>query len=323
VLPVAELLDTLLDSIADGVYLVGARGEVRFVNPAAEALLGYPADELVGRDSHATIHFKHPDGTPFPEAECPLLAPRRTGDVVRVDQDWFVRRDGSMVPVAYVSAPIETGDGAGAIVVFRDITEQLERARAEEIAASRARIVAAAAEERRRLVRDIHDGAQQRLISLLLRLERGETGEAAAEARRAIEELRALAAGIHPAVLTDRGLAAALEDLTADAPLPVELDVAEDRFPPDVEAAAYFVVAEALANVAKHAGATYARVTARATDDGGLRMTIADDGRGGADPSRGTGLRGLSDRVAALGGALRIESGAGGTTITATLPPAA
>jgi PAS domain S-box-containing protein len=318
---VAELLDTLLDSIADAVYLVGACGEVRYVNPAAVALLGYSADELIGRDSHATIHFKHPDGTPFPEAECPLLAPRRTGEVVRVDRDWFVRRDGAMVPVAYVSAPISTQDGPGAVVVFHDITEQLERARAEEIAASRARIVAAAAEERRRLVRDIHDGAQQRLISLLLRLERGETREAAEEARRAIEELRSLAAGIHPAVLTDRGLAAALEDLTADAPLPVELDVEERRYAPDVEAAAYFVVAEALANVAKHAGATHAVVTARAPDDD-LVITVSDDGRGGADASRGSGLRGLSDRVAALGGTFAVESG-DGTVLSAVLPTGA
>jgi signal transduction histidine kinase len=227
-----------------------------------------------------------------------------------------------MVPVAYVSAPIETGDGPGAVVVFHDITEQLERARAEEIAASRARIVAAAAEERRRLVRDIHDGAQQRLISLLLRLERGETAEAAQEARRAIEELRALAAGIHPAVLTDRGLAAALEDLTADAPLPVELDVDEARSEPDVEAAAYFVIAEALANVAKHAGATHARVTVRAGTE--LRIGVADDGRGGADPAKGSGLRGLADRVAALGGSLAVESAErGGTVIRATLPRAA
>jgi PAS domain S-box-containing protein len=315
--PVAELLDTLLDSIADAVYVVGADGEVRYVNPAALELLGYREEELIGRDSHATIHFKRPDGTPFPEQECPLLAPRRTGEVVRVDRDWFVRSDGTMVPVGYVSAPLDSEDGRGAVVVFRDITEQLERARAEEIAASRARIVAAAAEERRRLVRDLHDGAQQRLVSLLLRLERGETEEAAAEARRAIEELRSLAAGIHPAVLTDRGLAAALEDLTADAPLPVLLDTEERRYPPDVEAAAYFVAAEALANVAKHAQATHAVVTARA--DERLRITIADDGRGGADPSRGTGLRGLADRVAALGGTFSVESG-DGTVVSASLP---
>ncbi len=305
-----ELLDTLLDSIADGVYLVGAGGEVRFVNPAGLALLGYREDELLGRDSHATIHFKRPDGTPFPEDECPLLAPRRTGEVVRVDRDWFVRRDGSLLEVGYVSAPVETGDGRGAVVVFRDVTQQ----RAQEIAASRARIVAAAAQERRRLGRDLHDGAQQRLVSLLLRLERGETAEAAEEARKAIDELRSLAAGIHPAVLTDRGLAAAIEDLTADAPLPVELDLEDRRYPPDVEAAAYFVVSEALANVAKHAGATHARVRVR---DG--TITVADDGRGGADPAKGSGLRGLADRVAALGGTLEVESG-DGTAVTATFP---
>jgi PAS domain S-box-containing protein len=316
---VAQLLDTLLDSIADAVYVVGPGGDVRYVNPAALELLGYAEEELIGRNSHATIHFKRPDGTPFPEQECPLLAPRRTGRVVRVDRDWFVRGDGNMVPVGYVSAPLDSDEGRGAVVVFRDITEQLERARVEEIAASRARIVAAAAEERRRLVRDLHDGAQQRLVSLLLRLERGEIEEAAADARRAIAELRSLAAGIHPAVLTDRGLAAALEDLTADAPLPVLLDVAEERYPPDLEAAAYFVVAGALANVAKHAAATEARVVARVRD-GALHVTVSDDGRGGADPAGGSGLRGLADRVAALGGTFAVDPGPPGSTVRAVFP---
>jgi PAS domain S-box-containing protein len=326
----APLLDTLLESIADAVYLVGSGGEVRYVNPAGLALLGYSEDELLGRDSHATIHFKHPDGTPYPPRECPLLAPLTTGAAVRVERDWFVRSDGAMVPVAYVSAPVQTLGGRGAVVVFRDISERLEteaalaraaaaQARAEEIAESRARIVAAAADERRRLVRDLHDGAQQRLVSLLLRLERGETQEAAADARRAIAELRSLAAGIHPAVLTDRGLAAALEDLTADASLPVLLDIEERRYPPDVEAAAYFVVAEALANVAKHAGATEVRVVAR-TGDGALRVSVADNGRGGADPSRGSGLRGLADRVAALGGTCEIDTSGPGTTLRASFP---
>jgi PAS domain S-box-containing protein len=327
---VDDLLDALLDSIADAVYVVGAGGDVRFVNPAALALLGYDRPEdLTGRNSHATIHFKRPDGTPFPEAECPLLAPRRTGETVRVERDWFVRRDGAMLPVGYVSAPVATPQGRGAVVVFRDISERLEteaalaraaaeQARAEELAASRARIVAAATEERRRLVRDLHDGAQQRLVALLLRLERGEVEAAAGEARRAIAELRELAAGIHPAILTDRGLAAAVEELTALAPLPVALDVEERRFPADVEAAAYFVIAEALANVAKHAGASEAAVAVRA-GAGALHVSVSDDGRGGADPARGSGLRGLADRVAALGGTLEVEGGAG-TTVRATLP---
>jgi signal transduction histidine kinase len=138
--------------------------------------------------------------------------------------------------------------------------------------------------------------------------------------RRAVRDLRELASGIHPAVLTDHGLAAALEDLTADTALPVDLAVSEGRHPADVEAAAYFVVAEALANVAKHADARTVSVAA-ARENGRLVVTVADDGRGGADPLGGSGLHGLADRVAALGGSLAIDSPPGrGTRIVASLP---
>ena len=163
--PGSDLLDALLASLGDAVYLVDAEGRVRFANPAAVALLGYDReDELLGAPSHATIHHTRPDGTPFPEEECPLLRPRATGETVRVDHDWFVRRDGGLVPVAYSSAPVHVDGGRGAVVAFRDISEalraQAERVRAAELHASRARIVAAADAERRRLGRDLHDGAQ-------------------------------------------------------------------------------------------------------------------------------------------------------------------
>ncbi len=170
-----ELVDALLESVADAIYLVGPDGRVRFVNPAGVAVLGYDdADELIGRDSHSTIHHSFPDGRPFPPEDCPLLNARHAGRPIRVGQDWFVRRDGSMVPVGYASAPFATEDGNGAVVVFRDITAQLEaeeaharavaqQARAEEIAASRTRLVAAAPEERRRDGRAQHHRAHQPL----------------------------------------------------------------------------------------------------------------------------------------------------------------
>jgi PAS domain S-box-containing protein len=337
---VRDLLDALLDSVADAIYLVGPSGEVRFVNPAGLALLGYDsADELIGRDSHSTIHHSRPDGTPFPAEQCPLLNARTAGRTIRVDEDWFVRRDGSMVPVGYASAPFATAEGNGAVVVFRDISEQLrteealvraaaEQARAEEIAASRSRIVVAAAEERRRIGRDLHDGVQQRLVQALIRVEEARRAApsealdaAATELRRAVRELRELAAGIHPAVLTDHGLAAALEDLTADAALPVTLDVDERRVAADVEAAAYFVASEALTNVAKHADASQVTVRVRVSPGDALELVVSDDGRGGADPLRGTGLHGLADRVAALGGTFTVDSPPGeGTTVRATFP---
>jgi signal transduction histidine kinase len=208
------------------------------------------------------------------------------------------------------------------------------RAQLSELRASRARIVAAGDAERRRLERDLHDGAQQRLLGLglALQLVRAELGddangasdlldEADTELVAAIEELRELARGIHPAVLTERGLAPALRTLAERSPLPVQIvDVPDERFPTAVEAAAYFVVSEALANVAKHARASAARVSV-VHEDGVLSITVHDDGVGGARPSGRSGLAGLGDRVHALDGRLTIDSDAGrGTTVAAELP---
>jgi signal transduction histidine kinase len=198
---------------------------------------------------------------------------------------------------------------------------------------SQARIIAAADGERRRLERDLHDGAQQRLVAVALqlrmardRLERGEdalelVSTAAVEARTAIGELRDLARGIHPAVLTERGLEAALRDVVARAPLPVDLiEAPAGRFPSTIEATAYFVVSEALANVAKYAHAERASVLVRRDGDA-LCVEVRDDGRGGADPAGGSGLRGLLDRVGALNGTFTVDSPPGeGTRIRAHLP---
>jgi signal transduction histidine kinase len=204
-----------------------------------------------------------------------------------------------------------------------------------ELAASRARIVATGDAERRRLERNLHDGAQQRLVALSLTLRLCERAlapldddavelvrRAQAELADALEELRELARGIHPAVLTDRGLGAALEMLAGRASLPVELSTSLDqRLPAPVEAAAYYIVAEALTNAFKHAGARQVRVDVRLVDGEAAAVEVADDGVGGADQRRGTGLRGLADRVEALGGELQLESPTGaGTTLRARLP---
>ncbi len=201
----------------------------------------------------------------------------------------------------------------------------------EELAASRKRLVEAAQLERRRLERNLHDGAQQRLVGLALTLRLAERqvdgpardmlARASAELAEALEELRELARGLHPAVLTDHGLDAALSALAARAPLPVEISVDLDARPAEpVEAAAYFVVAEALTNVARYASASSATVTVRREGDDVL-VEVNDDGAGGADPTAGSGLRGLTDRVEALGGRLEVESPLGrGTTVRACLP---
>jgi len=187
--------------------------------------------------------------------------------------------------------------------------------------------------ERRRLERDLHDGAQSRLVALALLLRgaraRAEAGSelaamldrATAELQAGLDELRELARGIHPAVLTDRGLEPALQSLVARAPVPVSVEApAEERLPGPVESAAYFVVSEALANVAKYARATHAEVAVR-RDNGRVTVEITDDGVGGADAARGSGLHGLADRVAALDGTLSLDSPAGrGTRVRAEIP---
>jgi signal transduction histidine kinase len=188
--------------------------------------------------------------------------------------------------------------------------------------------------ERRRLERDLHDGAQQRLVSLALtlRMAREKLGPDAGEAGRlldrsrqeldeALEEIRELARGIHPAVLSERGLGAAVEALAHRAPLPVEVgEVPAQRLAEQVELTAYFVVSEALTNVAKHASATHASVTVT-NGNGRLAVEVSDDGVGGADIALGTGLRGLSDRLATIEGRLDVESEPGrGTTLRASIP---
>jgi signal transduction histidine kinase len=206
------------------------------------------------------------------------------------------------------------------------------RDRLEELRASRARLVEAGDAARRRLERDLHDGAQARLVALGLLLGRARAratadpdldallARAVEELHTSLDELRELARGIHPAVLSDRGLEPALRSLVARAPVPVTVDAPVGRLPEAVESAAYFVASEGLANVAKYAHATCARVTVVHTA-GHLRVEVADDGIGGADAGRGSGLRGLADRLAALDGTIAIDSPTGrGTRLRAEIP---
>jgi signal transduction histidine kinase len=253
-----------------------------------------------------------------------------TGEPVILDRRMELtgmRRDGTEFPVeltitriALPGPPIFTG-------YLRDIT--VRTTALQELRASRARLVAVADAERRRIQRNLHDGAQQRLTSALLSLGRirASSDEHAALLELAIEELatglqeiRELAGGLHPSMLTERGLATALQALAMRAPLPVELEALPDRrLPEQVEAAAYYVVAEALANVQKHASARHVAVSATADADR-LAVVVSDDGVGGAD-AQGSGLRGLADRVEALDGRLTVESPSGaGTRLVAEIP---
>jgi signal transduction histidine kinase len=202
----------------------------------------------------------------------------------------------------------------------------------DQLTASRARLLTAGDEARRRVVRDLHDGAQQRLVHTIITLKLAQRalqqndgkaesliGEALEQAEQGNEDLRELAHGILPAVLTRGGLRAGVDAMVARLDLPVRVDIPDERFPAEIEASAYFIVAEALTNVVKHAHATRAEVRA-SVEDGTLRVEIRDDGIGGADP-RSHGLVGMSDRLAALRGRLELESPPGaGTIVAATLP---
>jgi PAS domain S-box-containing protein len=222
-------------------------------------------------------------------------------------------------------------DDDEAVLIVRDITERSQQE--DELRKSRVRLVRAGDEARRKLERNLHDGAQQRLVSLSLALRLAQSRlkddpdesqrlleGASEELAQALEELRELARGIHPAVLSERGLGAALEALAGRAPLPVEFSAPDDRLPPAVEAAAYYVISEALANIGKYAQASAVEVNVTRMN-GRAIVEVADDGVGGADPAKGTGLRGLADRVEALDGTLAVESQPGvGTRIRAEIP---
>jgi signal transduction histidine kinase len=229
---------------------------------------------------------------------------------------------------------VEAVGAAAALALDNERLDAELRAKLGELRSSRERMLRIGLEERRRLERDLHDGAQQRLVSMALniRLARAKLNEdplaadqllatAGEELDSALAELRELARGIHPAVLTDRGLGTALETLASRAPVPVELaELPDERLPEAVELAAYFVVAEALTNVAKYANASHATVEV-ARENGRVVVEVADDGVGGADPEGGSGLRGLADRIAVLEGRLEIDSERGrGTTIRARIP---
>ncbi|MGW7583657.1 histidine kinase [Kitasatospora sp. NPDC054768] len=228
-----------------------------------------------------------------------------------------------LLPVA--AYPLAAWAGVRAVTA-RAVLEPAEN-ELTRVVASRARLVDAYEVERRRIERDLHDGAQQRLVSLSVKL--GLAGldlpeesaaarqvrEAREEVQTALRELRELIHGIHPQVLTDRGLEPAVRDLAGRSAVPVDVDVALPGRPPaPVEAAAYFVVCEALANVVRHSGARRASVHGRAAADG-LVLEIRDDGAGGADPAAGTGLLGISDRLAVIDGTLCLRSPAGGPTV--------
>jgi PAS domain S-box-containing protein len=327
---------------------------------SSSAVMRYEADGtaiIVARHSRDGRDAFTVGSTVDTNGESSVAAVRRTGAPSRIE-DWrlvpgeFAR---DMVRTGYrstASAPIVVGGrlwGAVTIASAEPLAPHTEtrlgafcelvslavasaQARTD-LYASRARVLKAGDEQRRRLERNLHDGAQQRLValSLLLRVAQARLrsgaddvpqllDQAAQELDAGLAELREIARGLHPSILTAQGLLRALESLADRVALPVELDVPQERLPPDVEAAAYYIVSEALTNVSRHAEATSAAVRVHRDGDV-LRIEVADDGRGGVDPSAGSGVVGLRDRAEAIGGALRVVSPPGrGTVVMALLP---
>jgi signal transduction histidine kinase len=329
-LPFAFLVGLLRSSLSRA-GAVGALFE-RFGGVGARDALA----EALGDDSLTLAYWVPEPGRYVDARGHPVVLPE-PGDARAVTE---IERDGKRV-AAIEHDPallddrelVRTAGGAAALALENERLAAEVRARYDDLRAASVRLVTASDVARRRIERDLHDGAQQRLVSLSITLnlarnqaEPGSTvasllDSATEELTLGLAELRELARGIHPAVLTERGLDPALAGLAARAPLPVTISARlDERLPPAVEAAAYFVVMEALTNVAKYASATAAEVTiARA--NGEVTIDVADDGVGGADPGAGTGLAGLADRVGALGGRLRVESPAGGgTLVRAELP---
>jgi PAS domain S-box-containing protein len=337
-----DRLQALIDSSPLALVEFGLDTRIRLWNPAAERIFGWSREEMLGRGD---LPMAPPSKRPESEE---LFARVRAGESVNDYETVRQRKDGTLVDVSIAAAPVRDGTGrvVGNMVAYTDITERKAQeaevhrlnaelhARLDELAASRARIVTAGDVERRRLERNLHDGAQQRLVtlslSLRLALARLDSDPAAARAALAdvsdelalaLDELRELARGLHPAVLSDRGLRAAVETLAGRASVPVDIaNIPDERLPEPVEAAAYYLIAEALTNVAKYAQASEVRVRI-AHRDGSVVVEVSDDGVGGADPAGGSGLRGLVDRVEALGGTLEVVSPIGaGTTLRAEIP---
>ena len=338
-----DFIRDVVQASASIFCVVTPAGRIVRFNRALEELSGYADEESIRGRFFWEVFVAPEEAAEVRAALVGVATGEQPGELENV----WVTRDGEKRVIAWSATQLRDAEGRPRTLLSGlDVTarkrqeEELRRLygeledRLEELQASRARIVEAGDLERRRLERNLHDGAQQILVSLslTLRLAQAKLDSDVEEARNlltsaseqlalALEELRELARGIHPAVLADRGLGPALEALATRAPLAVDVEAAPaERLPEPVEAAAYFVVSEALANVAKYANASGATVRV-SRDNGRALVEVEDDGVGGADPRRGSGLRGLADRVEALDGRLEVASPpGGGTTVRAEIP---
>ena len=319
----------MLASSLDAVVTIDETGRVLKFNRAAETTFGYSEADALGRDIAELIIPPSLRDRHHRALRSHLETGSRTILNRRVELTGM-RADGSEFPVELTVTRVGIEGPPTFAAYLRDITER-KRADAE-LRASRTRVIEVADRERRRIERNLHDGAQQRVVAIgiLLRRLAMEPGLPAPmtelietvqdEVGRAITELRELAAGIHPAALSETGLAGALRGLALRSPFEVEVVAPDERLPESVEVAFYYVAAEALANASKHAQATRVEIVVGRAD-GTATLRVQDNGRGGVDPARGSGIAGLVDRLEALGGRLHVESSDGaGTTLAAVAP---
>jgi PAS domain S-box-containing protein len=341
-----RLLRTLMENVPGAIYRSAWHADytLEMITDEIERISGYPPANFLASNRRTLLSLVHPEDVDM-VLEAITQASVDSDEPFQVEYR-ILRADGG---VRWVLDRGQLVRGAGGRLwmdgAMFDITErreaeeallrhEVEAARTAELRASRARIIEAADNARRKIERDLHDGAQQRLVSLVLDVQvarrrlANDPSEVGAfleklgrELQDASAELRELARGIHPAVLTERGLAAAVAALAARSPVPVDVvDPPAERLPPAVEATAYFTVAEALTNVAKYADASHAIVKLECGGEG-LVVEVRDDGIGGASTGAGSGLSGLADRVGALDGTLSVESPVGqGTVVRAVLP---
>jgi PAS domain S-box-containing protein len=339
-------LESFLGTVPGMIYrsrLAPPPYSIEFVSDEMTAIAGYPAGDFMGPEpKRVWSELIHPDDRAAGRAA--LEGAPADGTITEIEYR-VQRADGSYAWILSRFRKVVAEDesvwvhGAALDVTARHEADELrrrlaaEQARTETIEASRARLVQAGDDARRRLERDLHDGAQQRFVISLMTLRRAvkETAGTSAEPlvaetvehlEQGLAELRELARGLHPSSLGERGLAHAVERLASRCPVPVERQVVDGRLPQSAETALYFTVAEALTNVAKYADATRVRVSV-AVEDAHATAEIADDGCGGAVASDGSGLRGLADRLEAIGGSFELESPAGGGTVVRARVPLA
>ena len=321
----------ILEAAHDGVLSIDQHARIVYANTAAERIFGYRADELIGQEMAETIvppSLREAHRAGFSR----YMATGESHILDRRIEMTALRADGSEFPVELTITRAGLPGSPAFIGYIRDLTER-ERA-AQELIVSRARLVTASYAARQQVTRDLHDGAQQRFVSAIIGLQiaqrkwvsephraRELVDLALSDAMHGMDELRELAAGIHPAILTQRGLAPALAGLAGRLPVPVQLDLPRDRLPGPIEATVYFFCAEALTNVVKHARASSARVNVT-VDGERCVVEVRDDGIGGAQArSDSSGLTGLRDRIDALNGVMNILAPAeGGTVLHAAIP---